>query len=197
MLLQCVACILFQVNLSLFFMQLSSKCDLLALQANPFPSWHASALPGCFHFVWPSLLCFHVLHQSHPVVLPPPALPSTTPTPQLDHFIAYTLHQMQLHQSVTFAALYLLQCLKAQFPAAKGSSGHQLFISAFMLSSKIICNNTYSNKSWCIVGQGMFALQEINQMEWEMCSYLEWQLNIDPSSVPKLEAPSWCLNDNQ
>jgi len=65
---------------------------------------------------------------------------------------------------------------------AKGSSGHQLFISAFMLS-KIICNNTYSNKSWCIIGQGMFALQEINQMGHKMCSYLEWQLNIDPSML--------------
>ncbi|KAI9442101.1 hypothetical protein BJY52DRAFT_1194778 [Lactarius psammicola] len=32
---------------------------------------------------------------------------------------------------------------------------------AFMLASKIICNDTYSNKSWCIIGQGMFALQEI------------------------------------
>jgi len=62
---------------------------------------------------------------------------------------------------------------------------------------KIICNDTYSNKSWCIVGQGMFALWKINQMEWEMCSYLEWQLNIDPSSVPKLEAQLRCLNDDQ
>ncbi len=43
-----------------------------------------------------------------------------------------------------------------------------------MLASKIICDNTYSNKSWCIIGQGMFALQEISQMEWEMCSYLEF-----------------------
>jgi hypothetical protein len=66
---------------------------------------------------------------------------------------------------VTFAALYLLQRIKARFPAAKGFSGHRLFISASMLVSKIICDDTHSNKSWCIVGQGMFALREINQME--------------------------------
>ena len=60
---------------------------------------------------------------------------------------------------------------------------HRLFISAFMLSSKIICDDTYSNKSSCIVGQCKFALQEINQMEQEMCSYLEWQLNVDPSPL--------------
>jgi hypothetical protein len=106
----------------------------------------------------------------------------------LDHFIAYALHRTRLHPSVTFAALYLLQRLKARFPAAKGSSGHRLFISAFMLASKIICDDTYSNKAWCIVGQGMFALREINQMEREMCSYLEWQLNVDPSTLRDFES---------
>ncbi|KAI9433920.1 hypothetical protein H4582DRAFT_2060597 [Lactarius indigo] len=55
-----------------------------------------------------------------PDVPPPPAPPSTTPTPRLDHFIAYALHRTRLHPSVTFAALYLLQRLKARFPAAKG-----------------------------------------------------------------------------
>ena len=49
-----------------------------------------------------------------------------------------------------------------------------------MLSSKIICDNTYSNKLWCIVGQDMPALWEIDQMEQERFSYLEWQLNVDP-----------------
>ena len=88
---------------------------------------------------------------------------------------------------MTFAALYLLQRLKARFPAARGSSGHRLFISAFMIASKVICDDTYSNKSWSIVGQGMFALREINQMEREMCSYLEWQLNIEPSALKEFE----------
>ncbi|KAI0057892.1 hypothetical protein BV25DRAFT_1830642 [Artomyces pyxidatus] len=57
-----------------------------------------------------------------------------------------------------------------------------------MIASKIICDDTYSNKSWCIVGQGMFALREINQMEREMCSYLEWQLNVDPATLRDFEA---------
>ncbi|KAF8257930.1 hypothetical protein EI94DRAFT_1626163 [Lactarius quietus] len=111
--------------------------------------------------------------------VPSPTPPSTTPTPRLAHLIAYALHpyalhRTRLHSSITFAALYLLQRLKACFPAAGGSSGHQLFISAFMLASKIICDNTYSNKSWCIVGQGMFVLQEINKKVCDMCSYMEW-----------------------
>jgi hypothetical protein len=68
-----------------------------------------------------------------------------------------------LHRSVTYAALVLLQRLKACFPTVRGSSGHHLFI----FVSKVICNDTYSNKSWSIVAQGMYTLREINQMECE------------------------------
>ena len=47
---------------------------------------------------------------------------------------------------VTFASLVFLQQLKACLPTTWESSGHQLFVSAFMLASKVICNNTYSNQ---------------------------------------------------
>ncbi|KAI0079277.1 hypothetical protein K474DRAFT_1673492 [Panus rudis PR-1116 ss-1] len=120
--------------------------------------------------------------------LPPPSSTNPdAPSPPLALFIAYALHRTRLHQSVTFAALYLLQRLKSRFPACRGSSGHRLFISAFMLASKVMCDDTYSNKSWSIVGQGMFALREINQMEREMCSYLEWQLNVEPEQLKEFE----------
>jgi len=56
-----------------------------------------------------------------------------------------------------------------------------------MIASKVVCDDTYSNKSWAIVGQHMFSLKEINQMEREMCGYLEWLLNIDPSELKAFE----------
>ena len=71
----------------------------------------------CTHFVFYLFVCLDIP--------PHPTLPSTTQTLQLDHFITYALHHMQLHSSVTFAVLHLLQCLKAHFPTAKGSSSHQ------------------------------------------------------------------------
>ena len=115
---------------------------------------------------------------------PPPSTNLTAsgqpvPSPKLAHFVAYALHRTRLASCVTFASLFLLQRLKNRFPAARGSSGHRLFISAFMIASKVVCDDTYSNKSWAVVGQGMFQLKEINQMEREMCGYLEWHLNID------------------
>jgi len=115
---------------------------------------------------------------------PPTSSGSNT---KLPYFIAYALHRTKLHSSVTFAALVLLQRLKARFPTARGSSGHRLFISAFMIASKVICDDTYSNKSWSIVGQGMFQLREVNQMEREMCQYLDWELNVEPSTLKEFE----------
>ncbi|THV05138.1 hypothetical protein K435DRAFT_826620 [Dendrothele bispora CBS 962.96] len=107
---------------------------------------------------------------------------------KLPIFIAYALHRTKLHASVTFASLVLLQRLKARFPTARGSSGHRLFISAFMIASKVICDDTYSNKSWSIVAQGMFTLREINQMEREMCNYLDWELTVDNPILSNFEA---------
>ncbi|TFK23173.1 hypothetical protein FA15DRAFT_621339 [Coprinopsis marcescibilis] len=115
----------------------------------------------------------------------PPA--ATHSQAKLPHFIAYALHRTKLHTSVSFAALVLLQRLKARFPTARGSSGHRLFISAFMIASKVICDDTYSNKSWGIVAQGMFTLREINQMEREMCSYLDWELTVDEPILSNFE----------
>ena len=48
-----------------------------------------------------------------------------------------------------------------------------------MITSKVICNDTYSNKSWSIVSQGMFQLWEINQMECEVRRYLNSKLNVE------------------
>ncbi|KAG8736502.1 hypothetical protein FRC10_009231 [Ceratobasidium sp. 414] len=99
----------------------------------------------------------------------------------LAHFVAYALCCTQPHLLVTFCVLCLLLHLKNHFPAARGSSGHRLYISAPMITSKVICDDTYSNKSWCIVGQGMFTLHE---MERKMWGYLEWVPNVKPKGPP-------------
>ncbi|KAJ6551472.1 hypothetical protein B0H19DRAFT_1211187 [Mycena capillaripes] len=97
----------------------------------------------------------------------------------LAHFIAYAFHRTKLHQAVAYSALVLLQRLKVRFPRARGTSGYRLFITAYMLASKVICDDTYSYKSWSIVAQGVFSLREIKTMELEMCTYLDWRLTVD------------------
>ena len=61
-----------------------------------------------------------------------------------------------------------------------------------MSASKIMCNDAYSNKSWGIIAQGMFTLLKMNQMEWEMCSYLEWELMLKSfEMMVKKDFNSW------
>jgi hypothetical protein len=108
--------------------------------------------------------------------------------PTLTHFVAYALFRTRLPPIVTFAALLLLPRLKIRIPTVRGSSGHRLFISAFMIASKVLCDETYSNESWGIVAQEMFVLKELNQMEREMCGYLEWNLNVLSEEVIEFEA---------
>ena len=64
---------------------------------------------------------------------------------------------------MTLVALYLLYGLKSLLATVHGSSGHRLFISALTTASNVTCYDTYSNKSWCIVSQGMLAPREIDQ----------------------------------
>jgi hypothetical protein len=74
---------------------------------------------------------------------PPLAPHSTNLTLWLDH--RYTLHHMRLHPSVTFTAS---PPAKVRF-LVEGSFDHRLFISAFMLASKVICHVTSSCRaSW-------------------------------------------------
>ena len=56
-----------------------------------------------------------------------------------------------------------------------------------MIASKVICDYPYSNKSWSIVGQGVFRLRDINQMEREVCQYLDWGLNVEPGILKEFE----------
>lgn len=87
---------------------------------------------------------------------------------------AYALYRTRLPISITHQALLLLTRLKARYPSARGTSTspHRLFLSSLMLSSKISMDDTYSNKSWQVVGQGLFSLREVNQMERELFAFL-------------------------
>ncbi|KZP02096.1 hypothetical protein FIBSPDRAFT_982935, partial [Athelia psychrophila] len=60
-----------------------------------------------------------------------------------------------------------------------------------MITLKVICDDTYSNKSWGIVGQGMFQLWEVNQMERGMCQYLDWELSVEPQTLAAFKEMVW------
>lgn len=98
--------------------------------------------------------------------------------PALVEFIAYALYRTRLPISIVHQSLLLLSRLKQRYPSARGtsSSPHRLFLSSLMLSAKISMDDTYSNKSWAIVGSSFFPLREVNQMERELFAFLGWNV---------------------
>ena len=65
-------------------------------------------------------------------------------------------YEVLVHNSVRL--IMYVQHLKARLPRPRHLSGQRCIISVFRVASKIICDDTHSNKSWCIVGKGMFTL---------------------------------------
>ncbi|CAH7676335.1 hypothetical protein BY996DRAFT_4575282 [Phakopsora pachyrhizi] len=140
-----------------------------------------------------SAVANNVLLQLYPptgeAVDPTPINYPGTPLPRLIEFIAYALYRTRLPDSIVYSALLLLTRLKEMYPTARGttSSPHRLFLSGLMLASKMSMDDTYSNKSWVIVGQNIFTLAEVNRMERELFGFLNMSCHIT-----KDELLSWC-----
>ncbi|KAH0831829.1 hypothetical protein J3R83DRAFT_12678 [Lanmaoa asiatica] len=94
------------------------------------------------------------------------------PLSLLFHCEATLLHSLCSSQDPTPLVRHL--CCTRPPPAPQGSISDCLGIVG-------------SLASWTIVTQGIFQLSEINQMEREMCQYLEWELNVDPVTLREFE----------
>jgi hypothetical protein len=170
--------------------------ELTAILANRFVSLLHTRSPAhiIYHFLRLSLARQIISMFNCPNVPPASSIPPHAPLPTLAHFIAYALHRTRRPHFVTLLSLLLLRRLKTRNPTTHGSSGHRLLISALMISCKVVCGDTYSNQSWRVVGQKMFSLKEVNQMEREMFNYLQWNLVSlagGASAANGFLAPTW------
>ncbi|KAF5311185.1 hypothetical protein D9611_012997 [Ephemerocybe angulata] len=82
--------------------------------------------------------------------------------------VSYALRHAALDSSVAFGSLVLIDRLKLRLGNLGGYSGHRLFIVAYMIASKVLCDSVYWNKGWCSIFKGNYKLQDLNQMEREM-----------------------------
>ncbi|KIM38941.1 hypothetical protein M413DRAFT_12546 [Hebeloma cylindrosporum] len=97
-------------------------------------------------------------------------------------FVEFVLDRTQMHPAVTYGALILLQRLRAYDPSTPhetSKSLYGLFLTAFILSCKAMCDELYSSSSWFWVSGDMFTLTQVNDMEKKMCKSLDWDLNVD------------------
>ncbi|TBU31150.1 hypothetical protein BD311DRAFT_804924 [Dichomitus squalens] len=99
------------------------------------------------------------------------------PFQSLKHFIAYVLYRTRFDSAVVFSTLYLLYRLKERYPACTGTSGLRLFLPALVVTAKMMLDDTYSNKSFALLSQGMFPVREVNHMERKLLSEMDMEVN--------------------
>jgi Cyclin, N-terminal domain len=102
---------------------------------------------------------------------------------QLSAFITNIMNRTRLKTCTLTTAFLYLNRLKQHHPRCKGSagSGYRLFLAAIILAAKYMYDDTFDNTAWATVSSGLFPLEEVNHMEREMLSFLDFQLFIKDS----------------
>ena len=51
-----------------------------------------------------------------------------------------------------------------------------MILASLIVASKYLFDDTYDNKAWAQVSQGLFSIGEVNRMEIELLKFLDYQL---------------------
>lgn len=112
------------------------------------------------------------------------AAPSTSfSTPiLLPQFLLNVMNRTRSSNTVLITSFLYLKRLKIKHPHSVGSAGcgHRMFLSSLLLASKYLYDDTYDNTAWAQVSSGLFDVVQINHMERELLSYLNYELYIQP-----------------
>ena len=90
------------------------------------------------------------------------------------------MNRTRINTCTLAAAFLYLERLKQLHPRCKGSpgSGHRLMLAAIVLAAKYMYDDTFDNTAWATVSSGLFELEQVNHMEREMLSFLDYKLFI-------------------
>ena len=95
-------------------------------------------------------------------------------------FLTNLITNTQISPSILITALILINRLKSLHPNCKcsSSSRHRLLMAAILLAAKTTNDDTYNNKSWASASNGLFDLEQINQMEKEFLWFIDYRIFV-------------------
>ncbi|KAL5631174.1 hypothetical protein ACGC1H_006870 [Rhizoctonia solani] len=108
-------------------------------------------------------------------------------TPTLSEYICDVISTARVERSNGIYAFALLGRLSVHRRVSIPHGTFGLFITAYTIAGKMLGDNPYNNKSWCIAGQKMFTVEELNRMERKMCRDLRWGLDVDVEELKEVE----------
>lgn len=97
-------------------------------------------------------------------------------------YIACAMYQSQLDSSAVLSAMTLLArytvCQPIKAPLYT-SDLYSLFITSYMLASKILYDKRSRLTFWEVVGRRRYSCQHLVRMERDFCTVVNWNLRID------------------
>ncbi|ORY45193.1 hypothetical protein BCR33DRAFT_697317 [Rhizoclosmatium globosum] len=101
--------------------------------------------------------------------------------PPLPQFVAVLAARAKVPQNTLLCALVLVRRLAAKIrQPAKGlpCSRHRIFLASLIIAVKYNTDAPIKNKSWVPLAGNMFSIQEINLMERQLLSLLDYKVHI-------------------
>lgn len=107
-------------------------------------------------------------------------LSAESPVPIHD-YLSRMMRLAKINRETLLAALLYLEALLAKHPGLQINPGNsnRLLIVAAMVSSKLWNDVPFSNRFWSEIS-GTYTLQEMNRLECELLTFLDFELAIDP-----------------
>ncbi|KAJ3250602.1 hypothetical protein HDU77_006489 [Chytriomyces hyalinus] len=128
--------------------------------------------------VSPAVLAVAVNAAATVITVPPPPLSSQLPP--LAQFVGSVVARSKVGPNAVSVAVAYLERIRRKLPkSARGlpCSCHRLFLAALILSAKYINDKTYKNRSWVSFSEGLFPASEINLMERQFLSIIDFDLH--------------------
>ncbi|ANZ77899.1 BA75_05172T0 [Komagataella pastoris] len=111
---------------------------------------------------------------------------ANTKLPSLMSFITKLVRYTNVYTGTLMSTLVYLQRLRSKLPQdAKGlpCTRHRIFLACLILSAKYHNDSSPKNKHWTRYTDGLFSSQDVNLMERQLLTLLNWDLKIDTKEL--------------
>lgn len=122
----------------------------------------------------------------------PPASPGKKPI-SLKLFIINLIRYLNVQVPTLMTTLVYLNKLKDILPSDQiygiPTTHHRIFVGCLILTAKYVNDSSPLNKHWARYSSGLLLVKELNVIEVEVLSYLDWDLSISTDDLYKCFAP--------